>query len=493
VKSEKYMKTGWLPFIFQAIFSVPGFGQSKADTIRLSLQEVVSLAKERSIASRQAGTTRETKYWVYRTYRSNYQPQLSLSGNLPGYSKTYLQVLQPNGSIQFQPVHNDNSSLDLSFSQSIAATGGTIYGTTQLQRFDDFDRNNVLYNGVPYGIGYTQPLWQYNNLKWDNRIEPLKYNESKQAYIESMEQIAITASGYFFDLLLAQVNFRIAETNFSNTENILRIANEKLALGKITENEILQLLLEQLNAKKSVGMAKRDMQISTLNLRSYTGLSSGDEIELELPPSNIDMKVITDKVLNEAYANRSDAIAFVRRIAEANRDIAKAKGENGLTATLTANLGYSKSASTALGVYQDPQDQQLLQLNFVYPILDWGRSKSRIRTAMANQELIRYTVEQDKQTFVQQIVTQVTLFDMMKDQVGLTAEADTIAAEKYKIAKDRYILGNLSITELSIAFQENDQAQRDFISALRDFWGAYYELRYLSLFDFEKNEKISYK
>jgi outer membrane protein len=487
------MKTVWLPFIFQAIFSLPGFGHSKADTIRLSLQQVVSLAKERSIASRQAATTRETKYWVYRTYRSNYQPQLSLSGNLPGYSKTYLQVLQPNGSIQFQPVHNDNSSLDLSFSQSISATGGTIYGTTQLQRFDDFDRNNVLYNGVPYGIGYSQPLWQFNNLKWDNRIEPLKYNESKQAYIESMEQIAITASGYFFDLLLAQVNFRIAETNFSNTENILRIANEKLELGKITQNEILQLRLEQLNARKSVGMAKRDMQISTLNLRSYTGLSSAAEIALELPASKIDMKVITDKVLNEAYANRSDAIAFVRRMAEANRDIAKAKGENGLTATLTANLGYSKSASTILGVYQDPQDQQLLQLNFVYPILDWGRSKSRIRTAMANQELIRYTVEQDKQTFIQQIVTQVTLFDMMKDQVGLTAEADTIAGEKYQIAKDRYILGNLSITELSIAFQENDQAQRDFISALRDFWGAYYELRYLSLYDFEKNEKITYK
>ena len=81
----------------------------------------------------------------------------------------------------------------------------------------------------------------------------------------------------------------------------------------------------------------------------------------------------------------------------------------------------------------------------------------------------------------------------MKDQLLLTADADSIASEKYQIAKDRYVLGNLSITDLSIAFQEKDQAKRDYIAALRDFWGAYYQLRYLSLYDFEKNEKINYK
>src|SRR5882757_279332 len=282
-----------------------GYCQAAGDTISISLGEVVTMAKERSIASRQAATVKETKYWQWRTFKSNYQPQLSLSGNLPGYSKTFTQVLQPNGTIQFQPIHNDNSSLNLSFSQSIAATGGSIYGTTQLQRFDDFDRKNILYNGVPYAIGYSQPLWQFNSLKWDKKIEPLKFSESKQAYIESMELVSIIASGYFFDLLLAQVNLQVTETNLINTQNIQRIANEKLDLGKISKNEILQLQLEQLKARKAVGMAKRDMQIATLNLRSYTGLSSADRIALELPAASINMKVATERVLTEAYANRS--------------------------------------------------------------------------------------------------------------------------------------------------------------------------------------------
>lgn len=482
-------------FLMMPLLCWMGFGVyafPKNDTLRLNLPQVVQMAKANSIAAKQAITVKETKYWEWRTFKSNYQPQLALEGVLPGYTKTYTQVQQPNGSILFQPVHYDNSSLTLNFSQSIAATGGTIYGTTQLQRFDDFDRNNVLYNGIPYGLGYTQPLLQFNALKWDKKIEPLKFNESKQVFIETQEKIAVTVTEYFFDLLLAQVNLDIAELNYANTQRILTIADTKFELGKISKNEILQLQLEVLNAQKAVGTAKRDVEIATLNLRSYTGIEGDDRIKLDMPATVTQMSVATEKVLSEAYENRSDAIAFVRRLAEARRDVAKAKGENGLKATLRANLGYSNAATNAFDVYRSPKNQQSVELQLSIPVMDWGRSKSRTKTAQANEQFTIYAVEQDKQIFKQQIVTQVTLFNMMKEQIQLTDKAEKIAAEKYKIASERYVLGNLSITDLSISFQENDRAKRDYVSSLRDFWAAYYQLRYLSLYDFEQNKKITY-
>ena len=451
------------------------------------------MAKAKSIASKQAATIRETKYWEWRTYMSNYKPQLSLGGNLPGYSKTFREVLQPNGTIVFQPVRYNNSALSLALSQTIAKTGGTVFGTTQMQRFDDFDRNIKSYNGVPYAIGYSQPLWRFNALKWDQKVEPLKYNESKQYYIESLENIAVKACNYFFDLLLAQVNYGIAETNFTNTQKILEIADLKFEMGKVSRNEILQLNLEKLKAQKAVGIAKRDMEVSTLNLRTYIGLESTERVALTLPQAVLHMTVDTAKVVAEAYENRSDAIGFIRRVMEAKRDVARAKGENGLNATLTARVGFSKSARNISKVYEEPINQQAFQLEFDIPILDWGRSKSRTKTAEAIQQLTEYAVEQDKQNFTQEIYTQVTLFEMMKEQLLLTAKADSIASEKYGIANERYVLGNLSITDLSIAFQEADQAKQDYVFALRDFWGAYYQLRYLSLYDFEKKQKIVYQ
>ena len=166
------MQKRYMYLITAILAFVKGYGFTGDDTLRLNLQEVVQLAKNKSIASKQAVTIKETKYWQYKTFRSNYQPQLSLNGVLPGYSKTFTEVIQPDGTVQFQPVHNNNSSLNLSFSQSISATGGTVFGTTQLQRFDDFDRKNTLYNGVPFGIGYAQPLFQFNSCAGIKKLNP---------------------------------------------------------------------------------------------------------------------------------------------------------------------------------------------------------------------------------------------------------------------------------------------------------------------------------
>lgn len=124
--------------------------------------------------------------------------------------------------------------------------------------------------------------------------------------------------------------------------------------------------------------------------------------------------------------------------------------------------------------------------------MDWGRTKSRRETALAEQQLAQYQVEQDRLDFENEIQTQVTLLEMFRTQVLLTAEADQIAAERYEIAQNRYILGDLSITDLSIALQEKDRAKRDYVLALWDFWAAYYNLRKLTLYDFEKNEKVRY-
>ena len=460
---------------------------------RLTLEEVIRLAKSKSIAARQASTTKETRYWEFRRFQSGFKPQLLLESRLPAFSRSFQEVVQPDGTIQFQPIRYNNSSVGVSLEQQISRTGGSVFATTQVQRFDDFIRDATLYNGTVFAVGLSQPLFQFNAMKWDKRIEPLKYQESTQEFIESMEKIAYTANTLFFDLLLAQVNQNISETNLKNTGDILRIANEKLELGKISRNEILQLQLEQLKAQKAVGTAKRELEVATLNLKAYTGLQQNEKLELQEPTPAGSPEIAAETAINEAFANRADAIAFSRRALEAARAVAKAKADNGLNADLTATLGFSNRGQVVDELYRKPQNQELVSIAFSMPILDWGRAESSLKTAEANQQLMQYTIEQDKQNFIQAIYTQVTLFDMLKSQLALTAQADSIASEKYQIARERYVLGDLSITDLSIAFTEKDQAKRDNIGALRDYWAAFYQLRWLTLYDFEKNKKINDK
>ncbi|PQA55556.1 TolC family protein [Siphonobacter curvatus] len=464
-----------------------------AQEYKLTLVEAVEQARNQSIAAKQAITQKKTTYWQYRSFLADYRPQLSLDGTLPGFTRSYIEVVQPDGTIAFQPVSNNNSLLSLSLSQSIAPTGGTLYVQNQLQRFDDFARDNTRYNGVPFEIGIRQPLFRYNAMRWDRRIQPLKYQEGMQQYLSSMEEVALQASGYYFDLLVAQVNLQIAEKNRQNNDTLYKIAQHKLELGRISQNDLLQLQMGVLTAEKDLASAQQSATVASLQLNRYIGFRNDRMPELEIPTQLREFVVEPQKAIDEAFANRADAVAFSRRLLEAERDVQQAVKENGLNASLNATFGLSNQGSQPMDVYRKPQDREFVELQFTLPILTWGRNKARTEVAKANREFAQQSVDQDKLTFEQQIFTQVTLLQMLQKQVRLTRLADEIAANRYQIAQERFILSNLSVTDLAIATQEKDRAKRDYILALRDYWQSYYSLRLLTLYDFERREKIRYE
>jgi len=463
----------------------------------LTLEDVVALAKSQSVAARQATTQKQTNYWQFRSFQADFRPQLSLNGTLPGFTRSYVEAPQPDGTVNFVPISNNNSLVNLALSQSIWQTGGTIFVQKQLQRFDDFQRNNTLYNGIPFGVGISQPLFRFNPMKWDRRIEPLKYSEGNQKAIEDLERVGVSATGLYFDLLVAQVNLQIAEKNRSNNDTLFKIAQKKLELGKISQNDLLQLQLGVLTAQKDLAQARQMAEVASLRLRTYIGMrdeanAQPRSLELAIPARLDEFPVDMQQALREAFANRAAAIGFQRRLLEAERDVSRARKDNGLNATLAAAFGLSNRGQRPTDVYVRPQDREFLEIQFTLPLVTYGRQQARLETAKANQQLAKQSVEQDKLTFEQEVYTQVTLLDMLRKQVRLTAEADQIAATRYQIAQDRFLLSDLSVTDLGIATQDKDRARRDYILALRDYWQAFHSLRLLTLYDFERNEKIRY-
>jgi outer membrane protein len=474
-------------YTFLLLFVLLG-GYIKAQ--HYSLTDVVQLARMESISSKQAETLRKTNYWQYRSFIADFKPQLSLNGTLPGFTRSYIQVVQPDGTISFRNVSNNNSLINLGLSQNIAWTGGTIFIQKEMQRFDDFNRNTTSYNGIPVEIGINQPLFRFNEMKWIRRIEPLKFQEGNQQFISSLEKVSLDAAAYYFDLLISQVNLEIAEKNRSNNDTLFKIAEHKLRMGKISQNDLLQLQMGLLTAQKDLASAHQSAAVASMQLKMFLGSRNDQMPDLEIPLEAPDFVIDTQLALEQAFANRSDAIGFKRRLLEAEMETQRARKENGLNASLQANFGLSNQGSRPGDVYVRPQDRESVSLQFTLPIMTWGRNKARTEIARANQEFAQQSVEQDKLTFEQEIFTQVTLLQMLQKQAKLTKLADNLAANRYQIAQERFILSDLSVTDLGIAMQEKDRARRDYIIALRDYWQSYYSLRLLTLYDFEKNEKI---
>ena len=222
--------------------------------------------------------------------------------------------------------------------------------------------------------------------------------------------VSVNTTRRFFDLMLAQIDLQIAQKNLANNDTIYKIAQGRYNLGKIAENELLQLELTVMNARQAVAQANLDLEIYTLRLKTYVGITSSEAFHLILPDEIPDFDVEEQKALTEATNNRTDIISYQRRKLEADREIAQAKGETGLNANLFARLGLTNRTlqnANVSGLYQDPQNQQIVTMGFEIPILDWGRRKSRVKSAQANQQLVQYTVNQDELNFTEEVLTQV--------------------------------------------------------------------------------------
>lgn len=467
---------------------LPGIAQPATRALRL--QEVIALAQEQSATARQAETSRENSYWQWRSFKSDYKPQLSLTGTLPDFSRTIMPVTQPDGTTDFKPVSINNSELGLSLSQVVSPTGGRVFVTSLMQRFDDFDRDETRYNGNPAIIGIEQPLFAYNELSWARKIEPLRYQESQKVYLEELEKIAVNATRLYFDLLLAQTNQRIASQNQSSNDTLYQIAQEKYKLGRLSKNDLLQLRLAVLNAELAMAQAALDQQTAALALKTYIGMKETDQLELQTPEGIPATNVLAEVALAEARKNRKEGINFSRRLLEAEALMAKAQGDNGFNASLFATFGLTNRGASFTDIYTRPENQQRARIGFNMPIMDWGRQRSIYKVAELNKQLVQYTVDQEDANFEQAVLTQVNQYNTLKARIATTAEADAIAQERYEIARNTFLIGRISITDLNIALAEKDQARRAHIASLSAFWTAYYTLRQLTLYDFEQGRVL---
>ncbi|MBN1996144.1 TolC family protein [candidate division KSB1 bacterium] len=456
-----------------------------------TLEHVITCAQNHSPEAMKSRTLKENKYWRWKFYKSHYKPQLVVNSTLPSYQNSNIAILQDDGSLAHRNIRQSQANISLSLEQNIGLTGGKLFLNSDLSRIDNINQDFYSYSGAPFFIGIEQPLFMYNHLKWQKRIEPLKYKESLKEYVENAEKIAYTTTLKYFNLLIARTSYEMTQKNLKNAETIYQLGREKYAMGKISQNELLQLKFGLISAQKSISRALLSQGTAQLELNSYTGLQNTNIYAFSVP-ENITFFSIDDSLaIFQALANSRRSVEFKREILEAKQEAERTKKESGLNATLYMSYGTTNIASHLFSIYRDPQTLQTINFGVSVPILDWGRAKANYKTAQANLKLVEYTVQQDKIYFRQETITEIEYFRTLKNLIECCCEADTTAAERYEIARKRYIAGDISLTEYNIALEEKDRAKLDYIIALADYWKTYYTIRILTLYDFENHQSLA--
>lgn len=242
---------------------------------KLTFDEVIKLSEEQSPNALMAKHRFRSSYWQYRSYKAQFLPSLALRGSLPNYSDGFDKVYDSNtDQYTYVPKNTISSSSTLSLTQAIGLTGTSISLQSAINHLYDFSSTALFprqYNITPASINIMQPIRQYNTLRWQKKIEPVKYDAAKKTYLANIEGVHESAVMNFFSLALAQINKQIAEMNYSNADTLFRIAKGRYQLGTIAEDELLQMELSWLNAETARKQADMNLRDREIRLRSFLG------------------------------------------------------------------------------------------------------------------------------------------------------------------------------------------------------------------------------
>lgn len=468
----------------------PLAAQSVRMAVSWGLEDVVALACQSSPDAQAARHTFRSAYWDYRSYRANYLPSLTLTSN-PGLDRAINQVTMDDGAVRFVEQNYLNTDLSLSLQQNIAWTGGTLSLQTSLQRMDLLSDKTFSWKSVPVNVAYSQSLFGYNSLKWNRRIYPLRYEEARRAYLETLELVAAAAVDKFFAFVLAQSDYRTACQNYAQADTLYRFAQGRYRIGTTTENEMLQLEINLLNEETNRMDARIAMKECALDLRSYLGLSDGDSLpDIRVSDGLPDVVVHEGEALQWAHVHSPDITSLQRRRMEAESNVAQAKANAGLKASLYLRFGLTQASDRFSEVYRDPSRQQAVSVGITLPILDWGRGRGQVRVARSQRDLVETQVEQSLTDFDQNVRKLVGQFNLQAMRVRVAARTDSTALRRSEVARRLYLLGRSSVLDLNASIEEKDAARRSYLNALHTYWSLYYTLRSLTLYDFRAGRPL---
>ncbi len=469
----------WTPLTLQAQKDTTAQGRD------ISLKEAIALARIQSVDAAVALNELKAAYWEYRTFRADLLPEVTLTGTLPDYRKVYNPYQNADGSYSYVRDNVLGLSGEMSVGQNIWLTGGRLSLTSSLDFLKELGGGGGRqFMSVPVSLELTQPVFGTNSVKWKRRIEPVRYSEAKAAFVSATEEVTMKAVTYYFDLLLAKESLATMRQNMTNADRLYEVAVAKRKMGQISENDLLQLKLNALQSRADVTAAESNLNAKMFRLRSFLGVSEQETLNPTLPSSVPLSGMEYGRVLEKAQTRNSFARNIRRRQLEADYEVAVARG-NLRSIDLFASVGYTGRSDALRDAYRGLVDNQIVQVGVKIPILDWGKRRGQVRVAKSNRETVLSKIRQEQMDFNQNVFLLVENFNNQAQQLDIAREADLIAEKRYRTSVETFMIGKISTLDLNDAQKSKDEARQKHISELYYYWYYFYQIRSLTLWDFE--------
>ena len=290
---------------------------------------------------------------------------------------------------------------------------------------------------------------------------------------------------------MAQAEYKLAKDNLASTDTLYRIGQQRHRIAAISQADLLTLKLDRVNAQNTLQNKASDLKRAMFSLASFLNLDKNTQIELKLPSRPGMMEIPVDEALSWGRSNNPQLLELKQNVLEAQRNVDKTKKESRFNASVNASIGFNQVADNFGDVYHKPMQQDLVAVSVSIPLLDWGVRKGKYNMARNNLNVVKISARQDEISIEEEVIMTVSDFNIQQQLIASAEEALDLSVLAYNETKQRFIIGKADINSLTLSLNRQQQAQRNYISALQNYWLNYYKIRRLTLFDFAAKLSLS--
>ncbi len=470
-----------------------GAGVQAQQVLRLDLKRIIALANDSSLSAFRYQNMYLSGYWEYRSYKAARLPSLSLNLTPAQYYRYITQRYDSQADIDvYREQQMFSAAAGLSLVQNFDLLGGTFYVDTQLDYLRNFgDVNSTQFSTVPFRIGYQQDLLGFNAFRWDRKIEPLKFEKVKKQFIYNSESVSEEAVNYFFSLAMAQADYRLAEVNLATADTLYAIGEQRQKIAAISQADLLTLKLDKVNARNTLKNAEITRKRAMSALATFLNLDKNTYIEIDLPSRPRYVDIPADRALLLAKENNPAYLEQRQNVLEAEREVDRTKKESRFNASVNASVGFNQVADNLGAAYRNLLQQDLVSLTVSIPLVDWGVRKGKYNMARNNLNVVRIAARQEEISLEEDVMMTVKDFNVQQDLIASASEALDLAELAYDQTRRRFIIGKADISSLTLSLNRQQEAQKNYIQALQNYWLNYYKIRKLTLHDFESGMSLS--
>jgi len=458
------------------------------------MQDCINIAADESIDAKNAENTFITSFLEYQSYKISRLPSMSLHSTPLQYNSSYTQRYDFDQNIDVYRLQNSiYSSVGLSVRQNVGFTGGTVTLDTSLDYLNNNSANSYSQlSSVPIKISYSQQLFGFNDFKWNKKLEPLKYRIAEKQYLYAIEEITERAVAYFFDYAIACKEYEMAIENMLSADSLYRSGLERDRISAISPADIDILNIDCLNTKNSVKTAHTNLIKTRRVLAIFLKLDPTvlETTQAKLPSNISPIDISYDNAMALVQENNPEALANEQTLLQAEMNLERTKKGSWFNANISASIGFNQVGNNFKDVYNDLSRQSIVGLSLSVPIFDWGDRKGRIKIADVKLESAKFAIEQNNKSLEQEILTTINDIYSYSSMIITSEEILHLAQSAYEITKRRFLIGKADTNSLTLALSRKIEAMRNYLSVLKNYWVAYYKMRRLTLYDFERKQPI---